>query len=73
MAEERQTPGASGQQSGQAGRKASKIDLDQLTQELAQELGVDPANLQDHGPAAQQARAYEAQTHGRRQHQPENR
>ncbi|HEY8347450.1 MAG TPA: hypothetical protein VIL07_09305 [Symbiobacteriaceae bacterium] len=71
MAGEHLTPGTTGNQAGQKPIR-SQIDLDQLTQELAQELGVDPASLRAQGPAAQKVRAYEAETHSTAQ-RPENR
>lgn len=66
MAGENLTPGTAQWASrGQAGRTggSQRFNLDRFTQEVATEIGVDPANLSASGLNPQQVRAYESNLH----------
>lgn len=52
------TPGA-----GQGAFAARGFDLSQFGMEVANEIGVNPANLGAYGLSEQQVRSYETQTH----------
>jgi hypothetical protein len=60
------TPAAGGSATGvlRAGANYQQgFDLQRFGQEVANEIGVDPANLGSYGLSEQRIRQYEAQTH----------